>query len=274
MDHDPSSSPLGFFIGEVKRLRDLAGMTQEQLADAAGYSASTVAAIESYRLLPSADLADCFDKALNADGHLIRVQKLVEMTSVLPWFRDLVKVERSATEIRMYEPYQIPALLQTEEYIRAIARARRPMLSEAAIDQAVALRKTRQEMFDHHEMPPVNLEIKPRLWIIMDEPVLYRMIGSSQIMKTQHEYLISMASRPNVTIQVATNAQGATCAFGRAFEIIISKTDSLVYVEDIGSARYIRKTDEAAQYLLMFDHLRASALDEEGTIKLIKDAAQ
>jgi hypothetical protein len=52
----------------------------------------------------------------------------------------------------------------------------------------------------------------------------------------------------------------------------VSKAESLIYLEDIGSARYIRKTEEASQYVLVFDHLRASALDEETTIKLIKDA--
>src|SRR5579859_3267136 len=114
----------------------------------------------------------------------------------------------------MYEPYQIPALLQTEEYTRAIARANRPMLSEPDIDQGVALRKTRQEIFDHYEMPQVNTEIKPRLWAIMDEPALYRVVGSREIMREQCEYLISAARKPNITIQVIPNAQGATCAFG------------------------------------------------------------
>src|ERR1700678_89095 len=119
MDLDPSSSPLAYFIGEVKRLRDRVGMTQEQLAEGAGYALSTVGAIESSRLIPSADLAEGFDRALNADGHLIRVQKLVEKTSVLPWFRDRIEVERKAHEIREYEPYQIPGLLQTRDYAHA-----------------------------------------------------------------------------------------------------------------------------------------------------------
>jgi transcriptional regulator with XRE-family HTH domain len=274
VDVDPSSSPLAYFVAEVKRLRDLAGMTQERLAGLASFSPSTIAALESYRLLPSADLAEGLDRALNGDGHLIRLQGLVEKTSVLPWFRDLVKVERSANEIRMYEPYQIPALLQTEDYTRAIARANRPMLSDSDIDQAVALRRTRQEIFDHNEMPALSTELKPRLWAIMDEPALYRLVGSPDVMRGQCEYLLSVARKPNITIQIIPNSQGATCAFGRAFEVMVVKHDSIIYVEDIGSARYIRKTDEAARYLMTFDYLRASALDEDGTIKMIEDAAR
>jgi transcriptional regulator with XRE-family HTH domain len=268
---DPSSSPLAFFAAEVKRLRAAAGLTQEQLATATVFSASTVAAIETCRLLPSLDFAEQADRAFGTDGHLTRLQNLVEQTSVLPWFRDLVKVERSASEIRVYEPYQIPALLQTEEYMRAAAHARRPMLSDADIDQAVALRMTRQEIFETDNELPLNHEISPRLWVVMDESVLRRTVGSPQIMRAQCEHLISMSKRPNITIQVIPNSQGLTCAFGRGFIIIVTKPEPVIYVEDIGSARYIRKTDEASQYLMTFDHLRASALDETKTADLIRD---
>jgi transcriptional regulator with XRE-family HTH domain len=195
---DPRSSPLAFFAAEVKRLRSAAGMTQEQLANAINYAPSTVAALETCRLLPSEEFAKNCDKVFGTDGQLSRLQDLVDKTSVLPWFRDLVKVERSAAEIRMYEPYQIPALLQTEDYMRAVARARRPMLSDSDIDRAVALRMTRQEILDHDGMPPVNQEITPRLWVIMDESVLYRVVGSAEIMRAQCENIISV-SKPEST---------------------------------------------------------------------------
>jgi transcriptional regulator with XRE-family HTH domain len=272
---DAASSPLAFFAAELKRLRGIAGITQEQLAEAINYAPSTVAAIETCRLIPSDTFAERADKVLNAGALLMRLQRLVEETSVVPWFRELPKVERSASEMRVYEPYQIPALLQTEDYTRAVALAYRPMLPDAAIDQAVALRATRQEILDQEETALVGHVMTvatPRLWAVMDESALHRAVGGPHIMRAQCEHLISLARRPNITIQVITNEQGATCAFGRGFEIIVSKAESLIYLEDIGSARYIRKTEEASQYVLVFDHLRASALDEEATIKLIKDA--
>ena len=274
MNTDPGSSPLAFFAAEVKRLRGIAGLTQEQLAKATAYSPATVAAIETCRLLPSPQFAQKADEAFRTDGHLTRLQDLVDQTSVLPWFRDLVKVERNAAEIRVYEPYQIPALLQTEDYMRAIAHARRPTLSDNDIDRAVALRMTRQEILDQEHMPAINQEITPRLWVIMDESALHRMVGSPEVMRAQCEHLISMSKRPNVTVQVIPNRNGATCAFGRAFNILVSKSESVVYLEDIGSARYIRKTDEASQYSLAFDHLRASALDEEQSTTMIRDSTQ
>jgi hypothetical protein len=68
-------------------------------------------------------------------------------------------------------------------------------------------------------------------------------------MKAQREHLVTMARRPNVTIQVVPNAQGATCAFGRAFAVLVSRNNSsVVYLEDIGTARYIRDRDEVSRY--------------------------
>lgn len=273
MDLDPSSSPLAFFIGEVKRLRELAGMTQEQLAEAAGYAASTVAAIESSRLLPSADLAECFDKALNASGHLIRVQKLVEMTSVLPWFRDRVEVERKAHEIREYEPYQIPGLLQTEDYARASVSADRPMLADEVIERAVALRMTRQEILKLvQELPPESSHgHMKRLWAIIDESALHRVIGGSQVMQAQRDHLADMAIQPHVTIQIMPYSAGVTCAYGKAFTILTSNPNStVVYLEDVKDAHYLRNRDQVAQYTLVFDHLRSLALDDGRSLKLIK----
>jgi hypothetical protein len=96
-------------------------------------------------------------------------QGLVEQTSVLPWFRDLVETERTAVSIQTYESYLVPGLLQTEEYARHAVSATRPMLSEDEIARAVTLRMTRQEILRRDE--------PPRLWAIIDESVLRREVG-------------------------------------------------------------------------------------------------
>ncbi len=143
MSINPSANPLAFFAGEVKRLRAKIGMTQEQLGAAINYSPSTIAALETCRLLPSVDLARALDKVFGTDGHsdhsdhFERLQALVEETCVLPWFRERIEVEREAREICEYEPHMIPGLLQTEAYMRAVLKARRPILSPEQMKQAV-----------------------------------------------------------------------------------------------------------------------------------------
>jgi transcriptional regulator with XRE-family HTH domain len=261
---DPSSSPPAFFAAEVKRLRGIAGMTQEELAKATLYSSASVAAIETCRLIPSRKFAEYADKAFETDGHLARLQELVEQMSVLPWFRDRIEVERKATDIRTYEPYQVPGLLQTEEYARANVTAARPMLSDDEIERAVALRISRQEIL-------LDDGAAPNLWAIMDESALQRVVGSQETMAAQREHLLTVSRQPNVTLQIILNNEGSTCAYGRAFDVLTTKNDSsLVYLEDIGSARYIRDRHEVRRYMVVFDHLRANALTDRDSVAFIK----
>jgi len=104
----------------------------------------------------------------------------------------------------------------------------------------------------------------------MDEGALNRVVGDPEVMREQREHLIAMAQRPNVTIQIIRN-EGVTPAYGRAFTVLISANGSpVVHLEDIRSAHYIRDRDQVAQYMLTFDHLRANALDDNRSLKLIK----
>lgn len=265
VNNDPSSSPLAFFAAEVKRLRGIAGMTQEQLAEAVNYSPATVAAIETCRVIPSKEFAGNADKAFESDGHFARLQHLVEQTSMLPWFRDRFEVERKATEIQEYESYVIPGLVQTENYARCCVSATRPALTADAINRAVALRMTRQEILDQDE--------PPRLWLIIDEAALHRINGSAEVMAEQLKHLLRMSERPNIVVQVIPDSEGSTAAGGRPFTILSFVSErTVVYIEDLKSARYARRPDEVSVYALTFDHLRSSALTDKKSRTLIQEA--
>lgn len=268
MNTNPNSSPVAFFAAEMKRLRGIAGMTQEQLANDAGYAPATIAAIETCRLLPSEDFARGIDKSLGTDGHFERLQGLVEQTSVLPWFRDLVETERTAVSIQTYESYLVPGLLQTEEYARHAVSASRPMLSEDAIQRAVTLRMTRQEILRQDD--------PPRLWAIIDESVLHREVGSKDVMKAQCERLLEVGQWPHVAIQVVPDVNGAVCAYGKDFMILTFNGSGkrprapMAYLEDMRTARYAREQDEVGGYSMTFDYLRSNAFDDLRSADLIR----
>ena len=114
-----------------------------------------------------------------------------------------------------------------------------------------------------------------RLWAIIDESALNRVVGSPEIMRVQRQHLVATAHRPNITIQIIPNSEGATCAFGRAFAVLVSRNNSSVaYFEDVGTARYIRDRDEVSRYNLIFDYLRSCALNDRQSIQLIKGDAK
>ena len=272
MDTDPYSSPLAFFRAELKRLRQRAGITQANVAEQTNYALATVSAYETGTRIPSADFAERADRVFGTDGDLARLQQLVERVSVRPWFRDRVDVERKAREIHEYESYQVPGLLQTADYARAIVSSVRPVLPDDAIERAVALRMTRQQILEPDEDTPLDQDNALRMWAIIDESALNRVVGSPEIMRAQREHLLLIAQRPNVTIQIIPDAEGATCAFGRAFAVLVSRSSnsSVVYFEDVGTARYISDRDEVSRYELIFDYLRSYALNDTQSIEVIK----
>jgi transcriptional regulator with XRE-family HTH domain len=272
VDTDPYSSPLAFFRAELKRLRQRAGSTQADVAEQTNYALATVSAYETGTRIPSADFAERADRLFGTDGDLARLQQLVERVSVRPWFRDRVDVERKAREIHEYESYQVPGLLQTSDYARAIVSSVRPVLPDDAIERAVALRMTRQQILEPDEDAPLDQDNALRMWAIIDESALNRVVGGPEIMRAQREHLLIMAQRPNVTIQIIPDAEGATCAFGRAFAVLVSRSSnsSVVYFEDVGTARYISDRDEVSRHELIFDYLRSYALNDTQSIEVIK----
>lgn len=247
-------------------------MTLEEVAKRTNFALSTVSAYETGRRIASPDFAKLADELFGTSDELAELQKLVENVSLLPWFRERAEVERKAAEIREYESYQIPGLLQTEDYARAVMSVGRPKQSSEEIERAVALRMTRQEILEPRDGLPVDQMQTPRYWAIIDESALQRTVGSAEIMRVQHEHLVEMAQQAYVTIQIITNKKGPTSAYGRAFTILVSHNNSsVVYLEDPNSAHYIRDRDDVNRYTLIFDHLRASALDDTQTLQLLKD---
>lgn len=253
-------------------------MTQGDVAKGTNYALSTVLAYETGKLIPPSDFARRADRVFGTgggadgdEGDLTRLQHLVEQVSVRPWFRDRIEVERKAAEIREYESHQVPGLLQTEEYARAAIAAARPAPSAEELEQMVALRMTRQQVLELDGDLPLDQEPSPRLWAIIDESALYRVAGSARVLQAQRDHLVAMAGQPNVAIQVMPFSQGLTCAYGRAFTILTPRSGSpVVHVEDARGARYFREYEQVMRYATIFDYLRASALDDQRSLRLIK----
>jgi len=122
---------------------------------------------------------------------------------------------------------------------------------------------TRQEILARDE--------RPRLWAIIDESALHRINGNAETMAEQREHLIKMSEQPNIVVQIIPDREGSTVAGGRSFTVLSFDSEpTVVYLEDIGSARYLRKPDDVARYTLTFDHLRCSALTDEKSRALIR----
>jgi transcriptional regulator with XRE-family HTH domain len=262
---------------ELRRLRETARLTCEEVAERLECSASKISRVETGRVSVSPrDVRDMLEiYGIPADQRESLVQLARDSRqkgwwhaysdTIQPQFATYLGLESAASEIRIYEVILIPGLLQTEDYARAVISAGMMNSEHEDIERRVALRMARQQ-------PALSRADSPKLWAVLDEAALRRTVGGPGLMRMQLEYLLGVASLPNVAVQVIPFGGGAHPAMGRPFVVLVfpERADpDVVYLEDLTSALYLEDVDEVDRYDVFFNHLRATALSFDDSTALI-----
>jgi len=248
--------------GHLRRLREEAGMTTEQAAASIRGSHSKISRMEHGRVgFKERDIADLLN--LYSVGPGDEREALLNLArgantpgwwqayaDILPhWVEPYFGLEAAASFIREYELQFVPGLLQIEEYARAVIRLG-TLTSEDEIDRRAKARMSRQEILDR--------ENPPKVWAILDEGALRRVIGGPEVMRAQLLHLMDMCDHPAVTLQILPFAAGAHRAMGGPFTILRYTEPDLrdvVYIEQLTSALYLDKAVEVARYTAAMDRL-------------------
>jgi transcriptional regulator with XRE-family HTH domain len=184
---------------------------------------------------------------------------------VLPsWFSAFVSLEGEAVIIRAYEPHYVPGLLQTEEYARAVLRAGRPGAPAEEIDRLVALRLERQALIARPDAP--------LLWVVMDETVLRRPIGSPEVMRAQLDRLAEACAMPQVRLQIMPFGAGPHPAMYGPFHIFrfeVRELPDVVFTESLVGAAYLDDLDDVSAFLEALDRMCAQAAPAHSTAAIL-----
>lgn len=188
---------------------------------------------------------------------------------VLPeWFEVYVGLEAAATLIRTYEMQFVPGLLQTEDYVRAVAGGHAGVATEE-VERRVRLRMTRQQLLSRPNAP--------RLWAVIDEAALRRPLGGRETMRGQIERLIEATKLPNVTLQLLPFSAGGHSAEAGAFTVLRFPEPDLpdvVYLEHLTSALYLDKPDDVEAYLAAMERLSIESDTPDETVESLSRILQ
>ncbi|MCX5386688.1 helix-turn-helix transcriptional regulator [Streptomyces sp. NBC_00083] len=278
---EPRSAPT---VGQVvlgRRLQDLrerAGLRREEAAKVLRVAPATVRRMEMAEVSLKIPYVVLLLKAYGiADGEAEGFVALAEEANkpgwwqrfhdILPdWFSMYVSLEGAASLIRSYEPHFVPGLLQTEEYARHVMRSGAlGATSDADIDRHVALRMERQSL--------LTREDAPRLWVVLDETVLRRPVGTPQVMRDQIDRLLEASTLPNVTVQVAEFSSGhhpGTYGPFVLFRFAVPELPDMVYSEYLTGAVYLDARPEVATHLEVMDRMAAQAATAQRTKEILK----
>ncbi|MFG2191419.1 helix-turn-helix domain-containing protein [Streptomyces sp. NPDC048639] len=257
-DLDPGASPLDYFGAELRRLRESAGLSQQQLGEIVFCTGSLIGQIETARKIPTPEFTQRVDAALNTDGALSRLLKLVLRSQLPSWFQPYAELEAKATHIYTFQAQLVHGLLQTEDYARAVLG----VLDQDRLDERVAARLARQRILDR-DNPPL-------FWVVLSEAVLYQEIGGSEVMRNQLARLLAFREREWVQIQVLPFAAGTHAGLLGSFTLLRFDDDpDVVYDEDYGTGQMAADSHEVRHRALRYDHLQAAAMSVDESAELI-----
>lgn len=273
----------------LRRARDAAGLTQEQVAEAMDWSLSKVIRIETGGVgISTTDLRQLL-LLYHIDGPT-EVSELVELARIgrkRPWwtrykevvpsgYLSYIGLEDESTALRCVSPTGVPGLLQTEEFARALVDASlwttavegRPRPAPAVVGERADLRMIRQREVLHRPIPP-------EITAVLDEAVLYRQIGGPGPLRRQLLHLLELGRAPHITVQVLPFTAGMLTMVSPF--VILEFPDpadtDVVYTE--GAFEYILRDDptDVETYRLVFQRVQAASRSEPESLALIARVA-
>ncbi len=257
---------------ELRRLREKANLTLEEVATPLHWSTAKLSRIENARTMPSgtdvADLCDLYAVDPPTKAGLIQLGQEACQRGWWTAYSDVfagayVGLESEATTIHTWEPLLVPGILQNEEYAREIIHAVHPELASTELDRRVDARMARK----------INLlgARAPRLHALIDVCALRRPVGSPGVMARQLDDILQLADRPNIAIQVLPLQVGAHPGLEGAFSLLSFDDEDLDagYIGCLGGEIYVEAPDQVRNLKLSFERLARVCLPPEESAAVI-----
>ncbi|MFJ9039090.1 helix-turn-helix domain-containing protein [Streptomyces sp. NPDC102406] len=247
----------------LQHLRKRAGLSQQELGEAIGYSLEQVASVEQGRRPAKAAFTAAAERALEADGVLEALQGEVDRAKLPRFFRNFALIEAEAVSRFDFEPLLIPGLLQTEAYSRVLFSGHCPPLSEEIIDQHTEARLGRQKLLTR--VPLAELSF------IIGEEALRNPVGGSEVLRGQWQHLLQVGALRNVEVQIMPAASGFHSGLNGSFVALQTQEHrQLGYIESQEVGCVIHDPAEASALGLRYGKLRSQALNGVESARLIE----
>jgi transcriptional regulator with XRE-family HTH domain len=253
-------------IHELRRLREVAGLTCEQVAGQLECSASKISRIETGRVSASPrdvrDLLGIYGVPDEQRDSLIQLARDSRQKGWWQAYGDIVEphlatylgMESTASEISVYRACRLPGLVQTEDYARTLIVANSPDIAHPGDQRTVAYRMERQQQAKARQ---------PRLRLVMDEAALRRQVGGREVMRAQLGQLIRLTAESGVLLQIIPFTGGAYIPIDMPFAILAfpDRADpDVVCLRYATGTLWIEDMLEVDRYNVLFCRLQAAAL--------------
>ncbi len=250
-------------VGQIiQALRRQAGLTQAELGERIGYGEEMVSKVERGIRIPRPEFIDNAERVLDAHGVLAALKDELSRASYSGVLRKVHQEEATATAIHAYDTHVVNALLQTEDYMRAVLGMRTPPLAAREIDRRITARLERQQVI-HRDRPPV-------MSFVMEESLLRRPYGGRHILRDQLHHLAAIGHLPHVDIQVMPLDQEHHAGIAGPFTLMDTRKHTRnAYVEAQGM-RIHTERDRVPHLDATYSRIRAQAMPPRESLRFIR----
>jgi transcriptional regulator with XRE-family HTH domain len=269
---------------ELRRLRERAGLTGDDVAKRVKWSASKVSRIETSQTAPSVPdmrkLLTLYDIEGRYAEELLALAKEAAgkgwwetySPTLPPEYAGLIEMEAEAKSALSWAAQVVPGLFQTADYARSVTDGyleRIAPVPPSETKRRVEIRGKRQGVLTRDN--PLELSA------VLDEAVLYRRFGNRAVMKTQMKQLLELAERGNISLRIlpldGLHPIGTGAFVLLQFEEVHNVAyQDVVYIENLTGGRYVEEEDEVFNYKRSFDRLSELALDEAKSKEILTAA--
>ncbi|MEU4213391.1 helix-turn-helix transcriptional regulator [Streptomyces sp. NPDC026206] len=256
-----------FFGSELKRHREAAGLTQQELGRRVICSGSYIGQFETGTRKPQLDVAQRIDAELKSDGFFARMcKRLIDSSPFADYFAEAAYLQGLAACIREYAPTFVPGVLQTAAYARAVFLGGFPFAPEEKIQSWVDARLERARILEH--------PTRPLLWVILDECVIRRRTGGGLVMGEQLMHLVALVRKRRVGVQVLPFEAGAPALGGALSLMAFDDAPPVAYTEGPKVGNLMDDPALVSESECAYALARASALSLEASVSLIQSVAE
>lgn len=254
---------------ELRRLREARDWSQADLAERMFCDDSVVSRLETGVMSPSTKTAQAADEALGLPGSLLSLREILIGLAGGQWQPDIAEMEKRATLLSHWEPCFIPGLLQIEPYMREVFLTAQPDATDEQIEQRVAERQARQELWQRADPPP------PMLHAVIWESALRVPVGGPGTMRDQLKQLAEiLRSNRRVRLQVLPLDCGVNAGMGGAFIVAnFAAERPAALLDNLLSGQMTEKRAEVARLTLLFSTLAADAMTPQASVEMIEKVA-
>ncbi len=257
-----------------RRLRDLRSqheLTVEDVGEKLLCSATKISRLETGSRRPSLrdvrDLCALYGVDEDTSAELMSLARGAREKVWWTQYEDLkldpyLGFEQDAVAITSFTAYFFPALLQSEDYARAVIKAIAPKMDPKIFEDRVAARMRRQQVLEKDR--------PPRYRVLLDEGVLQRRVGGSGVMAAQLDKVLDVVGRNKATIQILPFDLGAHAAQDSNFILFEFEENSPVaFVEGLTGNQYHERRVDIDRYREAIEYLRDSALSPRDSVEYI-----